>query len=267
MNLPPETENIKNAIELAKLVYPDLLQPSFKQIGKALSTVLGLGNTVLLPIKMLNEKIEARFNHHMSMYKEALENVSEQDIVPVHPEIGVPILERFTYVQNDELSKMFVNLLAKASVEDSMNLAHPSFVWAIDNLTPDEAKLIESLLPRSRIYYMMPVGETALPSNEIFRSPIRYSLLEDEIEFSYPENILFYLDNLSRIGIIHDPLGGLYSPKEPEILDRFKVKYAQELDNFKEKHPNIVRVEPKISFYEFTDYGLAFREAVLNLDD
>lgn len=261
MTTPSDPELIKNAVELVKLTYADLLQPSFRQVGKALGTVLGLGNTVLLPIKMLNEKVEARFNHHLDMYRAKLDHIPDDEIVPVHPEIGVPILERFTYVQNEELSKMFVNLLANASSAETMNLAHPSFVWAVDNLTPDEAKIIDWLAPNGRIFYMIPFGYKPV-SSEVYRSQQRFTLLEEELELSFPENILFYLDNLSRIGIIHDPLGGLYSPAESEISKIFESKFAQELTAFKESNPEIHSVEAKLSYYEFTEYGYGFKQAV-----
>jgi len=46
------------AKELAKDIYGDALKPGMTQIGKAIETVLGLGNTVLTPIAMVNDKVK-----------------------------------------------------------------------------------------------------------------------------------------------------------------------------------------------------------------
>ena len=41
---------------LLKEVYGDLAKPGVEQVGKALGTVIGLGNTILWPIALANEK-------------------------------------------------------------------------------------------------------------------------------------------------------------------------------------------------------------------
>jgi len=41
---------------LLKEIYGDLAKPGVSQVGKALSTVVGLGNTILWPVALLNER-------------------------------------------------------------------------------------------------------------------------------------------------------------------------------------------------------------------
>ena len=41
---------------LLKEIYGDLAKPGVTQVGKALSTIIGLGNTLLWPIQILNER-------------------------------------------------------------------------------------------------------------------------------------------------------------------------------------------------------------------
>ena len=47
--------------KVLRLFYHDFAQPGVRQVGKALSTVLGLGNTALLPVKLVNDKALALY--------------------------------------------------------------------------------------------------------------------------------------------------------------------------------------------------------------
>jgi hypothetical protein len=55
--------------KILTLVYDDLAKPGVQQVGKALSTVLGLGNTALLPLKLANEKAQLWYTKHMEEYR------------------------------------------------------------------------------------------------------------------------------------------------------------------------------------------------------
>src|SRR5262245_48813090 len=144
---------IKEALQspgLLKEIYGDLAKPGVTQAGKALGTVIGLGNTILLPIHWANERSRLALESNLEKYRKRLEAVSEGEITPVPPEIGVPIVEKLSYVTDDELSDMYVNLLANASTINTAQFAHPAFVHIINNLSPDEALLLKEIDRRGR---------------------------------------------------------------------------------------------------------------------
>jgi len=124
-------------------IYGDLAKPGVQQVGKALGTVFGLGNTILWPIHLANERSRLYLERNLQDYRARLENLPEEKVVPVAPEIGVPIAEKLTYVRDMKLADMYVTLLTKASNVDTVADAHPSFVNIINNLSPDEAQLLE----------------------------------------------------------------------------------------------------------------------------
>jgi hypothetical protein len=119
------------------------VKPDVSQVGKALGTVLGLGNTILLPIYLLNERTRLVVESNLEKYRLTLKNVHEAEIVPVRPEVGVSILEKLMYVTDDELSDFYINLLSKASTVQTAGLAHPGFIHIINCLSPDEAILLK----------------------------------------------------------------------------------------------------------------------------
>lgn len=138
----------KEALKLPALlpeIYGDLLKPGVKQVGRALETVVGLGNTILWPIAWANERSRIALERNLEKYREEIKHLPEEKVVSVTPEIGVPIAEKLSYVTNEELSDLYVNLLAKASCVDTARFAHPSFVNVINNLSPDEAVLLKEI--------------------------------------------------------------------------------------------------------------------------
>jgi hypothetical protein len=137
-------ETVQSPVIL-KEVYGDLAKPGAQQAGKALSTVIGLGNTLLWPIALLNEKAKIALESNLNKYREKLKDTPDEQICEVAPEVGVPIVDKLAYVTNETLSDMYTELLAKASQNHTINMAHPGFVNIINNLSPDEAVLIKSV--------------------------------------------------------------------------------------------------------------------------
>ena len=120
--------------ELLTQLYGDLAKPGVAQVGKALSTVLGLGNTILWPIQLLNERARIRLESNLERFRQKVSQIPLEKVTPVAPEIGVPIAEKLSYVADRDLRELYTNLLAKASNVDTVSQAHPSFVNVLRNL-------------------------------------------------------------------------------------------------------------------------------------
>lgn len=183
-----------------KEVYGDLAKPGVQQVGKALSTVIGLGNTVLWPVAMLNEKAKISLENNLNKYREKLEKIPDEEICEVSPEVGVPIAEKLSYVTNEELSEMYTELLAKASQKSKANVAHPSFVNVINNMSPDEAILLRSIKSMPGI----PFIEVRLNKKGISEWKTLESMkagLSCLSNLQYPGNLHSYISNLEGLGI------------------------------------------------------------------
>jgi hypothetical protein len=196
-------ELAKEAMKLPALlpeIYGDLLKPGVKQVGLALETVFGLCNTVLLPLAIGNERARIALKRNLEKYRKRLEAVPEDEITTVRPEIGVPILEKLSYVTDDELSDMYVNLLANASTINTAQFAHPAFVHIINNLSPDEALLLKEVDRRG----LDPIP--FLSARWIRKEPREYiefapmlSKLEVVVPLAFPQNLLAYFSNLAGL--------------------------------------------------------------------
>lgn len=220
-------KDLINCPEILKELYGDLAKPGVQQAGKALETIVGMGNTVLWPVAIMNERAKIALENNLNKYRRKLEDISEEDICQVAPEIGVPIAEKLTYVTNKELSDMYIELLAKASIKDKANSAHPSFANVIANLSPDEAILLKSVRNMMNGIPFIEVRLTLKQKNEwTVLDPIRpgISCIKDLQE---PANIHAYISNFEGIGffnIRHDIYlvgDNIYEPLEGYAKKKF----------------------------------------------
>ena len=184
-------------------IYQDLAQPGVKAVGEALGTVLEFSTLPILWVKLLNEKAKANFKKRLNEYKDKLEQVPEEKLCEIHPEIGVPIIENLLYTTNDEIADLFTTLLANASNMDMVHTAHPAFAHILARLSPDEARIIIYLKEHINISYCN-VYVKDPDSNAQNRIENHLTLIPQEVDLNFPENTNAYLSNLVCVGILLD---------------------------------------------------------------
>ena len=156
---------------------------------------------MLWPIHLANERSRLYLERNLQDYRSRLEKVPEEKIVEVTPEIGVPLAEKLAYVRDTKLADMYVTLLAKASNVATVADAHPSFVNVINNLSPDEAQLLEIFVAGEDLEFA--AAKWAAPGNysysfagDLLLAPERMSNLV------FPQNVPAYLSNLAGLGLV-----------------------------------------------------------------
>ena len=181
-------------------IYKDLAQPGVRQVGAALGTVLNLGGNILLPIRLLN-KVAAEFERrNFEEIAARFSSITEEQIVDVAPEIGVPITEKLSHTDDATLRAMYIELLAKAATKSEVSAVHPSFINVVSSITPDEAILLRSLfgkrsLPLISIDFKsrIPDGGRMMPHDLVFVPPS---------DIIYPANMALYISNFVSLGIV-----------------------------------------------------------------
>lgn len=251
---------LKDSQQFLTSIYGDLAQPSVKKVGIALETAIEFCTSLMLPVKFQNEKWKLNYEKRLNDYKNKIDKIADDKIIEVNPQIGTPILEKLSYTTNDEIAEMFINLLAKASSSDSVNVAHPSFVQLIERLSVDEAKIISFLKTKSFIPY---ISFRLERTNSIgfVETLKKATMIPYEVDLMFPQNAKTYIDNLLSMGILYDEEGNykvddtIYDPLfkryHYEIL---KTELAKMLDDFKD-------LTVKKSFFDITDFGQSFIQA------
>ncbi|MDV7495694.1 DUF4393 domain-containing protein [Acinetobacter seifertii] len=255
-----DTSGLEPFADLIKEVYGDLAKPGVQNVGIALSAVLGLGITLMWPIMWANERAKIALENNLELYRERLKDVPPEQITVAPPEVAMPVLEKLGYVTNDELKKLYIELLAKASIKDLNNQAHPSFVNIINNLSPDEARLLDVLIPEDSIPFIrirlnLKVGGIDL------ESPV---LIIPNLTLNFLENLGAYISNLVGVGLLE--------VKEETYLTDEKW-YAPHMEYFEKQktiyeldHRNIEKGNPpyevKKGIIKVTKLGYMFFKAI-----
>lgn len=251
--------------KIVEKAYDDLLSPPAKNVGTALSTIIEIGNTVLWPIKWLNERTRIFFQSNLKKYEEKLNQIPEEKITIVPTEISMPILQRFTYVSNEELSNAFVKLLTSASSTDTLSKAHPGFIYIIDRLSPDEARILtylkkQSSIPRIDIKYRDEPGKTTF--NYV---ALNETGLERVIELNNPDSLTLYLDNLVSLGLIS--LQDYYYTDLEDSYKELEEMFQERINSFRQEGIEDKDFKRRISvdkkMYLVTNYGHLFIDACI----
>jgi hypothetical protein len=260
----PTYQILEQTPKLLPTLYKDCAQPSVKKVGQALSTVFELSNTILLPLKLINEKAKLNFQNHIDNYKEKLNKVDSGKIIDVSTIIGTPIIDRLTYITNEEIANLFINLLAKASSSDTVNEAHPAFIHIIDRMTIDEARMIKYFSDKSFIPFINMITKRKDRPNEFKKLAWNLTGMEMEIELLCPKNIDTYLDNFSSLKII-EPQGALYKTDEL-IYSKIEEQYSDLVTYYnkllEESKTEYNKIEIQKGFYDVTELGRAFIKSV-----
>ena len=217
------------------------------------------------PIIWANEHAKIALEHNLAKYKARIENENLDNISVAAPAVAMPILEKLTYVTNEELCELYIELLAKASIKDFNNHAHPSFVNILNNLSPDEAKLIKrfkgkEFIPFANIEVCSPTGSFITIEEYIVDLEIK------SLDLSFVENLSAYFWNLASAGLIT-----LEEDKQVEMVEAYAKHYAylsnkkKELDiqtaNFPKHAIEPYRLTKGI--IKVTTFGKLFFEAVI----
>lgn len=257
-------EDIKGIVssspKILELVYQDLAQPGVKVLGQALGTVLEFSTSFLLPVKLLNEKFRLNFTRRLNEYKEKLEAIPEDKRCEVHPQIGLPIIEKLSYTTSDEIADLFTNLLASASSRDMVNTAHPAFISMIERMSSDEARILVYLKDKEDIPYC-DINAYLNQDRGFITLSEHVTMIDEDVTLSYPQNIDAYLANFVSLGILLDMRGVLKIDKTQ--YKRIMKKYQVEELNKRYVPTTFRSVEVQESYYQVTPFGKLFIKACI----
>ena len=257
-DIPPEIQKVLTdcAKTILPQIYTDFAQPGVRAVGQALGTVFEFSSTILLPLKLVNEKAKLLFTKRMNEYKEKLGSIPKEKRTTVPPELGTPILDKLTYVTNDEIASLFTNLLTNASNEDRVNVAHPSFVSMIEHLSPDEARILKYLQSVDDILYCDFHGNVEKGYRIIHK---HLTIIQKSVALLYPQNEYAYLSNLESMGILKDNFG---RHKVDDSLYNDIANY-HDIETLRKKYvPSMFKsLSLEKSYYDVTPFGRMFIEA------
>lgn len=256
--LDPDVSVQKLLADLAPEVYKDAAQPLMRKIGRAFELLFDRG----ILFRLQRWHFRGLLQRNLG-FIEDIKTIPDDQVCPIPPQIGIPILERLSYCDED-IAKLFSHLLVTSASDERNNLAHPRFVQIIDSLSSDEARILAHLEDKGQIHYLGIGEDTGCGEVDII-SP-KLTVLETCIEFQFPDNVTLYLDNLSSLGILNGGLFAYYQPSIHETYDSLCSLHKQTITDMKAGHYGNDQVRILQGSYDLTELGRMFIEACTRQD-
>lgn len=253
--------NIKSDLsESTNLVLKELSLPASTQIGQALGNIFGILNTVTLPIKLANEYAQRNYQK----LSEKINDIPKENIKQAEPEIAIPLMEKLSYTSNEELANAYSSLLANACNKEKIDLIHPGFIQKIQNMAPDEIKILEYI--RQNKYFDIPYiifKSVENKSGNYKNLSIPLSGLDKKLNLN-PYNIIIHINNLISLSILSDNLG--HYKIDSTLYDSLKSLYQEDEKIYLESTQKLEEhsLEIEKSFYSVTQLGQVFIKACTN---
>jgi abortive infection alpha-like protein len=219
--------------ELVPEVYRDMLQPAARQVGDGLATIAKAVKLALAPLEagiwgyeQIREWLSIRVTRILADRK-----ITKIQKAPLS--IAGPLVFQLIFAKDEsELKELYASLLSSA-MDPSKTSAHPSFVSIIQQLTPDEAKIlryiaqIEEKLPR--LYEYSAAEGEAMESISLQFKNWCVQAGVDHVDMSDA-----YMDNLVRLRIFNQVIGGdtKFDPYEYEHGHGWSEYMSIELTSF-----------------------------------
>jgi hypothetical protein len=220
--------------KLPTQVYQDGVQPTLSQLGRAMGTVAGMVNVLLAPLAKKIYASEASVEQFKADIGEKVKHIPEDRRITPPLAIAGPVIEaaRFS-LEEAELRELFANLIATSMDAARSDLAHPSFVSMLQQITPDEARMMSHMAvvvrePAVQARCVVELFEGRGMSNRIVLA--RFNLLGIRAGCECPDRADAYITNLERLGLL------LVSTGEGAISFTNKAEYK-----VLEEHPLVVK--------------------------
>ena len=135
---------------------------------------------------------------------EKLEGVPEAELQSPKAVIAGPAIEGLGYsLDEPDLKEMYLNLLARASVQTTAPSVHPSFVDVIRQLSPEEAPLLSSLLATLRVPAIR-IKRTQHPQEGFSVVAEHVIALGNDLEVpKWDARVPSWVENWQRLGLVH----------------------------------------------------------------
>ena len=204
-----------------------------------------------------NQKSILKNNLDVKIFKESIENKMSQNSPDKFQEptlsiIGPALEASKFYIEEEDIRNMFANLIAASMNSDFNNIIHHSFVEIIKQMSPLDAKILNSMItgaPLVDIIHVVNRSYLVHQKNFYFSNIVSESLSNS-----------ISIDNLIRLGLI--------VRQEDELTDKSLYNHfynSETLRNLKIRNPKL-NFQLKKTHLLLTNLGNAFKAVCCNSD-
>lgn len=264
--------------DLVPKAYDDVVSPSAKLVGEAVKRAVALTlrpvNGVLWTAEQAADWLERRVEQLL-----VKKGVLPERVVPPPPALlGAVITGARSAVGDPTLCEMFASLLATSMDSATADSAHPAFARMLQEMVPDEARIIRSFWRSEPNELAYPVTVTSLSAAE---ESSNINVIG--IGCERPMQSRVYVDNLLRMGlaerrpvpfsrIVPEMWGTPTTPMPGTtvILPEVAIEVLSRMfaDKFPANHRgSTLVIQGTLTVVALTDFGWQFAHATGCIDD
>lgn len=252
------TEAVKSADKHVGQTYDNLTQPVTKAVGNGIGDIVEL---VFSPFRFFKEGVNLFFGHFIKVFKKELDEKeksipADKKIEPDFHAVSMALDNSKFCITNDELRKMFVNLIGNTMNTDKKDIAHPAFSEIIKQMTTLDAKILEIFKNKSE----QPIVEIrAKNDNGSYKTLCDKFLITEINNFNF-ESSLISISNLERLGLL-DITYKRELTNDDLYSDYVKIMKDFKISPFKKERQYKVTLEKGVVY--LTQVGEAFIKACM----
>lgn len=252
---------IPDVIKSASDAAQDNLPATMEQTDGVLSTVVGFfNNVVLYPVKKANLTFRYKLEAFEDDLKDKTKHIPPENLQEPPVMIAGPTLEALRYTYDEkELREMYENLLASAMDNRIASQVHPSYVDAIRQMSPLDARVLNEIFIQNSVYSFH-VEFHIKQEKKWFPDAMPYHFCDKLCHVGDPFEISVSLSNLIRLGLLHTQEVIF----KEDVSDRVKNHpYVQSMYNNYPPEWVELKVNPGGSLITLDNYGKGFAQVCL----
>lgn len=262
-------ELVKQTKGVLEKAYDDLAHPTAKSIGNTLSLVPRTIGVWLGKWEKWIINGEESIRLTAQAVAEGASKIPPEKLTEPEPYVVVPAIQQLSYCyDSEELRKLYANLLVSSMNSDTKWKVHPSFSSIIQQLNPDEVKLLTHLNSEaSKSIAIISVELEITGSRRGVVTPLKwFSHIYGQI-MDIPDNYLVYIDNLMRLNLCDVPGTFLLDDKrysqilqsESYVSNPYSTIVKQGSTKVTNEDAQVKGIVKKLSL-DLTDFGKEFCE-------
>lgn len=251
LQIPNEaiTETVKSVDRHIGATYDNMTTSPSRAFGQGVADVIEL---IFSPIHHLSEKSKLYYKAKLDLYRaeisEKINSIPAEKQTEANFHTVAIAIENSKYcITNDDLRRMFVNLIGNSINSDMNGIIHPSFSAIIKELSSLDAQIMR-LAYHERIHPAARFAKTKTLSSHTFYAE-KYDVVITEPDMIKKQSAS--IANLERLNLIRYHIGNNVFPvaEYDELVELYKESFEAE---------NTILQE---GYIEITDYGLHFMKA------
>lgn len=178
------------------------ITPIAKECGERLADIVSLAFSPIIKAKAVRDK---KLELFLAELDNEIKKIPEQNLIePPLNIVGAALEDVGKYYHDQEyLRKRFAKLIASSMNKECY--VHPSFIDIIEQLTSDEAKILNILPKKGRGEPIIDICVERQDADGIFTIYRNCGILGFEAGCDFPEMISFYIDDLKRLELVEVP--------------------------------------------------------------